>query len=138
MSKFYGVLFLTLFLFSSTIFAQNRSILIYTLQSEAEFVPFIDGKQMTMIPVDSFFIYADTLQFVHIDIHFLDDKTANLSKNVSFEFFKHKKYEIVFKSSFSRSINDLGNGLSSDTLYDKFKLKNHSAMNYFSKESSID
>lgn len=134
------VLFVVVFLFLSTdvVVAQSKSVLIYTLHKEAEFIPFMNGKQMTMIPVDSFFIDADTIDFVRLDIHFLDDQTANISKNVSFDMFKNKKYEIVFKNNFERKITDLGNGSQSDTLYDKFKIKDRSATSYFGDVSSID
>ncbi|MBN2893998.1 MAG: hypothetical protein JXL97_19165 [Bacteroidales bacterium] len=138
MRKLISIVVFVLFISSSVIFAQNKSIFIYTLQSEAEFIPFINGRQMTMIPVDSFFIDADTIQFLRLDIHFLDDQTANISKKIDFDFFKHKKYEIIYKSNFLRTLNDVGNGSKSDTLYDKFKIKNHSAMSYFGDVSSID
>lgn len=138
MRKLVLIIVFVLFVFSNMVFAQNKTVFIYTLQSEAEFIPFINGRQMTMIPVDSFLIIADTMQFFRLDIHFLDDNTANISKNIDFDFFKHKKYEIIYKSSFLRTINDLGNGSKSDTLYDKFTIKNHSATSYFGDVSSVD
>jgi len=118
--------------------SQSKSILVFTNEKEAEFIPFVNGKQMSMIPVDTFYMEADTLNFVRLDIHFTDNKTADLQKNISFEFFKHKKFEIVYKGSITRSLNSLSPDNKSDTLYDKFMLKNLSSVKYLDDISTLE
>ncbi len=117
-------------------FCQNKSILVYTLKPEAEFIPFVNGQKMSMIPVDSFYFEADTLEFVELYIHFLDKKTSDLKKTIDFNMIKNKKYEIVYKSKILRKINEAGTSEKADTLYDKFRIKNHSFTSYLGEFGS--
>ncbi len=134
---------LTLFLFAflfltSLLNAQNKSVLVYTLNHDAEFIPYLNGRQMAMIPVDSFYINADTLNYIQLTIHFQDKHIADLSKTIGFDMFKHKNYEIVLKSNTLRQIENIGSSNKSDTLYDVFRLKDNSVMRYLKRETSLD
>lgn len=130
---FVFIMFLNYFSFS-----QNKSIEIITIHQNARFIPYINGEKQEMFPVDTFFMNADTIPYIELLIHFEDEKIADLTKNISFDLFKHKKYEIVPTSFFVSTINDLDGADATDTLVQLFMIKDKTVINYLKRETTFD
>jgi hypothetical protein len=138
MSKLQLTFFGIIMLINFSVLSQNRTVEVYSTQKKGSFIPYINGQQMTMLPVDTFKIDADTIPYIELLIHFEDIKTADLTKKINFDLFKHKKYEIVPTSYFISTLNDLDGPDASDTLNQVFMIKDRSAIKYIKKESAID
>lgn len=138
MSKLQIFFFGAIMLINFSVLSQNRTVEIYTSQQKGSFIPYINGQQMAMLPVDTFKLDADTIPYIELLIHFEDIKTADLTKKINFDLFKHKKYEIVPTSYFISTLNDLDGPDATDTLIQTFMIKDRTVMKYLKRETTFD
>lgn len=137
-NKFTTSFALFFLLINFSVFSQNKSIEIDTSYPDAEFIPFINGRQLMMIPTDSFYIEIDTLDYLILTLSFNEENVAGIEKKVNFDNFKHKKYEIVPINYAVKTIDDLDGKEIPDNAQQKYMIKDRSALYYFKKTSSID
>ncbi|MBN2892591.1 MAG: hypothetical protein JXL97_12055 [Bacteroidales bacterium] len=138
MSNLNTLFFTILMLISFSVFSQNKTVEVYTTLPNAGFIPFINGEQMLMMPVDTFFIDADTLQNFELIISFEDTEIADIKKKINFDFLKHKKYEIVYRGGIAETIDDLDGSEVPIGTYQKYMIKDRSAKYYLKKTTTID
>ena len=138
MKKLTSLLFILIMLLNYFSFSQSKSIEIYTTLQNASFIPYFNGEKQEMFPVDTFIMEIDTLQNFELLIHFEDENIADLTKKINFNMFKNKKYEIVPTSYFVSTLNDLDGADASDTLIQKFMIKDRTAGKYFKKETDFN
>lgn len=132
-----GLLVFTL-LINFSIFSQTKSVELYTSEPGASFIPIINGEQILMMPVDTFFINADTLEKFELIISFEDQEIADIIKKVNFTFLKHKKYEIVPRGGIAEVIDDLDGEEVPTGVYQKYMIKDRSANHYIEKQTDFD
>lgn len=122
---------LLLFLFFTTsLFAQERIVEVYTSIKDASFIPLVDNKPLSNIPVDTFLYKVRTDSIVNLSIDFTNKRIMDLFIAIEFDGIKHQKYQIVYKNKTQKTIDLLTDTPSNDTLFDLFKLKNESFKNY--------
>ncbi len=117
-------------IFSTSLFGQQKQIMIYTKIKMAKFVPYINNHAMTNSPVDTFIYNVDTTHIVNLTINFADKRINDLFIPIDFQGIKSKKYQIVYKNKRQKTISILDNAPQNDTLLDLFILKNESFKNY--------
>jgi len=122
---------LLLFLFfTSSIYAQERKIEIYTTIKDASFIPIIENKALSNIPVDTFIYVVETDTIINLSIDFPNKSVMDLFITIDFDGIKHKKYQIVYKNKAQKTLDLLTDTPENDTLFDLFSLKNESFKNY--------
>ena len=110
--------------------AIKKTMLVYTLDSNSLFIPFINGKQMLMMPTDSFYYEFDTVQKFELTVHFDCDTISDIKKDVDFGGLKAKRYQIVRVSSVKEKAILKNPRYKKMHLYPLYKIKDESMMYY--------
>lgn len=130
MKKLFTTSLFLFLIFTSSIYAQERIVEVYTSIKDASFIPLVDNKPLSNIPVDTFLYKVETDSIVNLSIDFTNKRIMDLFIAIDFEGIKHQKYQIVYKNKAQKTIDLLTDTPKNDTLFDLFSLKNESFKNY--------